>query len=167
MIVLIVATCEVLLLGLLVTGAFLDIILFRLPNWLTLGTALVALPWLLLSGPDVSSVLLHVLAGLLMLCVGMIAFRFHMLGGGDVKWLASLALWVGLNLDLARLLVLTTFFGGGLAIIVFVLGKFRPGYGVLDGKQHLPYGAAIAVAGVDFWLRHTHLGQDLWRIATS
>lgn len=167
MIALIVATCEVLLLGLLATGAYLDVVLFRLPNWLTLSTALVALPWLLLSTPDVWTALLHLLAALVMLGVGMLAFRFHMLGGGDIKWLASLALWVGLNLDLARFLVLTTLFGGVLAVIVFVLSKFRPSYGVLDGKQHLPYGAAIALAGIDFWIRHSHLGQELWLVATS
>lgn len=163
----IVATFEVLLLGLLVCGAVQDMVKFRLPNWLTLATALVALPWLLLTFPLWPDIPLHLAAGLVMLLAGMIAFRLNMLGGGDVKWLASLALWVGLNLDLARFLMLTTILGGGLAIIVLLLARFRRGYGLQDGKQHLPYGVAIAAAGLDFWVRRSHLGHDLFALAAS
>ena len=157
----IVATCEVLLLGLLVAGAAHDIWLFRLPNWLTLGTALVALPWLALSVPSVPSALLHILAAALMLVAGMLAFRFNMLGGGDVKWLASLILWVGFNIDFMRFLIMTSLFGGILAAILYVASKCGATYGSQEGKQHLPYGVAIAAAGIDFWIRRSHLGQAL------
>jgi len=163
----IIATCEVLLLGLLITGAVHDVWFFRLPNWLTFSTAVVALPWLLLSLPSLPPILLHVLAAIVMLLVGMLAFRFQMLGGGDVKWLASLIFWVGFNLDFMRFLVMTSLVGGVLGVIVLILSKVRPGYGLKDGKRHLPYGVAIAAAGVDFWIRRTQLGQALAALARS
>jgi prepilin peptidase CpaA len=154
-------TCEVLLLGLLAAGAGFDVVQFRLPNWLTLSTALIALPWLALTAPLWPDGARHLLGGVVMLVVGILAFRFNLLGGGDAKWLASLALWVGFNLDLARFLMLTTFFGGILGLFVLLLARFRPAYGLRDGKRHLPYGIAIALAGLDFWIRRGHLGQQL------
>ena len=163
----IVATCEVLLLGLLVCGAVMDIVEFRLPNWLTLTTAVVALPWLLLTLPAIPAILPHIAAGLVMLLAGLLAFRFNMLGGGDVKWLASLAFWVGFNLDFMRFLVLTSLLGGILGVAILALSKVRPSYGLRDGKRHLPYGVAIAAAGLDFWLRRSYLGQELIALAAS
>jgi len=139
----------------------LDVVKFRLPNWLTLSTALLALPWLLLSVPLWPDLGLHLAAGLVFLAVGIVVLRFDLMGGGDVKWLGALAIWVGLSLDLVRLLMLTGFAGGLLALIVLLLGRFRASYGMQDGKRHLPYGVAIALAGLDFWFRHGHLGQQI------
>lgn len=158
---LLIATCEILLLGLLIAGAGWDIAKFRLPDWLTLTTAVVALPWLLLTGPVWPDLVLHLAGGALFLAVGAVILRFDLMGGGDVKWLAALALWVGLNLDLARLLMLTGIAGGILALIVMALGRFRRSYGLQNGKRHLPYGVAIALAGLDFWVRHGHLAQEI------
>jgi len=156
-----IATCEILLLGLLVAGAALDIIKFRLPNWLTGATALLAVPWLALTVPVWPDLALHLAAGLVFLAVGVLVLRFDLMGGGDVKWLAALAVWVGLSLDVVRFLMLTGFAGGLLAAIVLLLGRFRVAYGMQDGKRHLPYGVAIALAGLDFWFRRGHLGQQI------
>ena len=163
----IIATCEVLLLGLLVAGAIQDLLSFRLANWLTLATAVVGFAWVLLMAPSITVVLLHVAASVAMLGLGILAFRFDMLGGGDVKWLAALALWIGLSIDLVRFLMLTTFIGGLLAIAVLLLGRLKPGYGLQEGKRHLPYGVAIAAAGLDFWFRRGQLGHDLMALAHS
>jgi len=158
---LLIATCEILLLGLLVAGAILDIVTFRLPNWLTLASGLAALPWISLSFPFWPDFLLHLAAGCLFLIFGIVALRCDLMGGGDVKWLTALAIWVGLSFDLMRFLMLTGFAGGLLALIVLLLGRFRIGYGMQDGKRHLPYGVAIALAGLDFWLRRGQLGQQI------
>lgn len=156
-----ITTCEILLLGLLVAGAAWDIAKFRLPNWLTLATAVIALPWLLLTGPIWPDLAQHLAAGVLFLGVGILILRFDLMGGGDVKWLAAMAIWIGLSLDLVRFLMLTGFAGGVLALIVLVAGRFRVSYGLQNGKRHLPYGVAIALAGLDFWLRHGHLAQEI------
>ncbi|WP_374655070.1 prepilin peptidase [Dongia sp.] len=162
-----IATCEILLLGLLIAGAVLDIATFRLPNWLTAATAALALPWLLLTTVLWPGMALHLLAGAIMMGIGILAFRFNLMGGGDAKWLGSLALWTGLNLDLARFLILTTVFGGILGLVVLLIGRLGVAYGLLNGKQHLPYGVAIALAGLDFWLRRGQLGQQLMALYGS
>ncbi len=155
------ATCEILLFGLLVSGAISDVWLFRLPNWLTIATALVGLAAVLVSVPAITDALLHIAAGVVLLGGGILAFRFRMLGGGDAKWLAGLALWIGLNLELMRFLMLTTLLGGLLAIAILILARFRPAYGLQDGKRHLPYGVAIAAAGLDFWFQHSYLATNI------
>ncbi|WP_374383337.1 prepilin peptidase [Dongia sp.] len=160
-----VATCEILLVGLLVTGATFDIVQFRLPNWLTLATALVAIAWVLLAEPMVSAGVWHLLAGLLVLAVGLLAYRFSMIGGGDAKWIAALAIWVGFGFSLGRFLVLIAIFGGILGLVVLGLARIWPAYGMHEGKRHLPYGVAIALAGFDFWLRHGLLGKPLMALA--
>ena len=155
------ATCEILLFGLLIAGAVCDVWQFRLPNWLTIATALVGMTAVLVSGLAIIDIALHLAAGAVLLGVGILAFRFRMLGGGDAKWLAGLALWIGLNLELVRFLMLTTLLGGLLAIGILILARFRPAYGLQDGKRHLPYGIAIALAGLDFWFQHSYLATNL------
>lgn len=161
------ATCEVMLLGLLMAGAISDLVQFKLPNWLTLATALVGVPWVILSFPLWPTATLHVLAAGLMLLIGILAFRWKVLGGGDAKWLAAIALWVGFGVDLMRFLMLTTIFGGILGLAVLVVGRIWPSYGMQDGKRHLPYGIAIALAGLDFWFRRGHLAQQLMALQAS
>nr|WP_298683447.1 prepilin peptidase [uncultured Dongia sp.] len=163
----VVFTSEILLLGLLICGAIQDILRFKLPNWLTLATAVVAVVWVALTTPSFGNILLHAVAGVAMLATGMLAYRFNMLGGGDVKWLAGLALWIGLSVDLVRFLMLTSFIGGLLAIFILLLSRLKPAYGLRDGKRHLPYGVAIAAAGLDFWFRRGQLSQDLMILANS
>jgi prepilin peptidase CpaA len=158
-------TCEIILLGLLIAGAVMDVVQFRLPNWLTISTAIVALPWMLLSLQLWPGGALHLLAGGVTALGCTLAFRFNLLGGGDVKWLGALALWVGFGLDLVRFLMLTTFFGGFLGLFVLLVARIWPAYGMRDGKRHLPYGVAIALAGLDFWFRRGHLGQQLVALA--
>jgi prepilin peptidase CpaA len=155
------ATCEILLFGLLIAGAVCDVWLFRLPNWLTIATALAGSAAAVASVTSLTEVLLHLAAGAVLLGMGILAFRFRMLGGGDAKWLAGLALWIGLDLELMRFLMLTTLLGGLLAIAILVLARFRPTYGLQDGKRHLPYGVAIAAAGLDFWFQHSYLATNL------
>ena len=64
-------------------------------------------------------------------------------------------------LELVRFLMLTTLLGGLLAIGILILARFRPAYGLQDGKRHLPYGIAIALAGLDFWFQHSYLATNL------
>lgn len=162
-----VVTCEIILFGLLIAGAITDTLKFQLPNWLTFATALSAIPWLFLMFPIWPDSVLHLLAGPIFLVVGVVLLRFDLIGGGDVKWLAALAIWIGPSLDLIRFLMLTGFAGGFLAIIVLILGRFRINYGIQNGKRHLPYGVAIALAGIDFWLRHSHLSQEILALYSS
>lgn len=140
--------------ALLIVGAACDIRLFRLPNWLTAATALLALAFLIAAATPVPDILFHLGFGAAVLLVGLLLFRFNILGGGDVKWLAALAIWIGPHLDFMRFIFLIGLAGGALAVVVFLATRIWRSYGREAGRIHLPYGVAIAIAGLDYWLRH-------------
>jgi prepilin peptidase CpaA len=74
-----------------------------------------------------------------------IAFRFGAMGGGDVKMVAALALWLPLGAVL-KLLVIMSLAGGVLTLVMLVRHRLAK-----SGKElEIPYGVAIAFGG--FWL---------------
>ena len=93
-----------------------------------------------------------------------------MLGGGDVKLLAALAVWAG-TAEALRFLLVTALAGGGLALAWLwycrigwaALAPLRAAFGgpaVLSSfdpaaamDRGLPYGVAIAAGGGWLWLR--------------
>lgn len=94
---------------------------------------------------------------ILILAIGTIAFSAGLLGGGDVKLLAVVALWVDLRSGLWLLSAILL--AGGLVAIAYLL------VGVVRGKamkssrhRRIPYGVAIAVG--------TLIGVALFRQGT-
>jgi prepilin peptidase CpaA len=96
-------------------------------------------------------------AAALLLAVGMLLFERRILGGGDVKLLAAIALWTGFA-DLPLLLLVTGLAGGALALAhLSPLHRLMP---VRSGaapsgedlrsrlRQPVPFGVAIALGGV-------------------
>lgn len=135
-----------LLAALALTGAWLDWRDRRLPNWLCgaaialgLGLVLVGQGW----GPAWS----HALHALIALAVGMALFAGGVIGGGDAKFYAALALWFPLGAGL-RLLLLVSLAGLVLTLAMAALA-WRSGRRLRSGPggQTVPYGVAIA-AGV-------------------
>ena len=117
-----------------------------IPNWLNAAIALLAIPFWWLSGlslwPDIALQIV-VAAGVFALFA--LAFRFGMMGGGDVKLVTALALWLPYP-ALVKLLVVMSIAGGVLTIGMLVRHR-RSGSGE---KPEVPYGVAIAFGG--FWL---------------
>jgi prepilin peptidase CpaA len=72
-------------------------------------------------------------------------FQIGMMGGGDVKLLAALALWLPLA-SLVKLVVIMSLAGGVLTLVLLVRHRARK----TGGKLEIPYGVAIAFAGM--WL---------------
>lgn len=150
------------------TAAIRDIAAWSLPNWLTLCVALGYLPWAWASGASWSMVGWSFAAGILVLGIGYLFFTLNLWGAGDGKMAAAVALWIGLNFDLFRFFLVVSLAGGVLAIVSLLIhaatGKPEvppgdtPG---LDAARRNPlkakarYGAAIAIGGLDFWLRHS------------
>lgn len=104
-------------------------------------------------------------AGSAVLLVGLGLFALGLMGGGDVKLLAVLALWTGWSLATVNFLVLTALFGGALVVVVLlarailppILFKIRPTMNIprlLVRKQPVPYG--LAIAGGFSYLLATH-----------
>ena len=73
------------------------------------------------------------------------AFMFAMgwMGGGDVKLLAALALWLPLY-SMVQLLVAMSLLGGLLTLAVIALHRVRK----IKTSPEIPYGVAIACAGL-------------------
>ena len=69
-----------------------------------------------------------------------LAFHFGMMGGGDVKLAAALALWFSVP-DTIRMIVIMSLAGGVLTLFVIWHHKHK---GRL-GRPEIPYGVAIAV----------------------
>jgi prepilin peptidase CpaA len=100
--------------ALLFAASCFDVLRLRIPNMIPAGlVALFALQ--LLVGRSPPAPLDHLLAMALALLLLLPVFALNILGGGDVKLLAAVALWLGMN-KLAALLVLVGIVGGIFAL---------------------------------------------------
>jgi prepilin peptidase CpaA len=130
----------------LVLAAALDLRARIIPNRLNLAIALAAIPFWWASGlslwPDVA-LQIALAAGVLGLFA--LAFAAGMMGGGDVKMLAALALWLPPG-ALLLLLVIMSIAGGALTAAMLVRHRLAKARHQLE----IPYGVAIAFAGL--WL---------------
>ena len=129
---------------LLVVAAVIDVRTFTISNRLNLGVALMApLYWWsahLPLWPDIG-IQLAIAAGVFALLA--VAFYAGMMGGGDVKLAAALALWFSPQSTL-RFLVFMSIAGGVLTLVVVGLHRLKK----KPGKPEIPYGVAIAVGGL-------------------
>jgi prepilin peptidase CpaA len=101
--------------ALLLIAAVSDVRAYRIPNWLTLATALLFFPvawWMGMPWPDYIT---HLMAGALLFFVGFMMFQFNIFGGGDAKLMAAAGLWFGMA-NLPVFITWTALAGGVLAI---------------------------------------------------
>jgi len=132
-----------LLAALLLTAAATDIKSRIISNRLNATVALLALPWWFAIGLDGTGMLVQLGLAAAVLGAFAICFACRMMGGGDVKLLAALALWLPLTKMLILLEIMAL--GGGLLTIGMVIAhKVRRA----PGKPEIPYGIAIAGAGL-------------------
>lgn len=117
-----------------------------IPNWLNAAIALAAIPFWWSLGlslwPDVA---LQVGIAVAVFAAFTLAFAFGAMGGGDVKLVAALALWLPPGAVL-KLLVIMSLAGGALTLAMVIRHKLARTPGLLE----IPYGIAIAFGG--FWL---------------
>ena len=117
-----------------------------IPNGLNAAIALLAIPFWWASGmplwPDVAS---HVGIAALVFAIFVGAFALGMMGGGDVKMIGALALWLP-PLAVVKLLVIMSIAGGVLTLAMIIPHRLAK----TAGQPEIPYGIAIAFAGL--WL---------------
>lgn len=130
----------------LVAAAIGDIRTRTIPNGLNLAIALAAMPFWYLTDlglwPDVA---MRIGVAALVFAVFAVAFARGMMGGGDVKLLAAIALWLP-PAAVAALVVIMSLAGG--AITLFLAARHR--LARRTEKLEIPYGVAIAFGGL--WL---------------
>ncbi|WP_298301616.1 prepilin peptidase [uncultured Erythrobacter sp.] len=137
----------------LLYAAFTDIRSRTIANWLNLGIAAFAPIFWWASGlslwPDVA-IQLGVALSAFAVFAGM--FALGMMGGGDVKLLTALALWIEPNAFLQLLLVMAVA-GGLLTVGMAVVHAMRK----RKDKLAIPYGVAIAIGAL--WVLVPRLSQ--------
>ncbi|NCP12623.1 MAG: peptidase [Sphingomonadales bacterium] len=128
----------------LVFAAFTDLRRRQIDNWLNGGIALAAPAFWWASGlslwPDVA-IQLGVALAAFALFAGLFALK--MMGGGDVKLLTALALWVSPQ-NFVELLFVMALAGGALTIVMVCWHTMRR----QKDKLAIPYGVAIAFGGL-------------------
>lgn len=133
-------------LALLLVSAGVEDVRFRtIANAKNLAIALAAPLWWWATGmalwPDIA-IQIGCAALVFALFVG--AFALGMMGGGDVKLIGALALWLPL-LPLLRMLLLMSLLGGALTLLMLVEAWIRRrGSGAIE----VPYGVAITLAAL-------------------
>ncbi|HWU00315.1 MAG TPA: prepilin peptidase [Terriglobales bacterium] len=144
---------------LLIIAAISDARYYRIPNWLNAVIALTFVVSQLSQSASGTEWIVHFGAAALMLLAGFILFSLNLFGGGDVKLIAALALWTGFT-ALPRFILLTTLAGGVLALLLLILRWLRAGRGnKIDSR--VPYGIAIALAGLDFCMQQQGIDLQL------
>ena len=132
--------------ALLLAACWFDLRSRTIPNGLNIAIALLAIPFWWASGlalwPDVAS---QIGLAALMFALFAIAFAVGAMGGGDVKMLGALALWIPAS-ALLPLVVIMSLAGGALTLAMVIRHRVSRRQDELE----IPYGLAIAFAGL--WL---------------
>jgi prepilin peptidase CpaA len=117
-----------------------------IPNGLNAAMALLAIPFWWASGlglwPDIA---LQVGVAIFVFALFVGAFALGMMGGGDVKMIGAVALWLP-PLAVLKLLIIMSIAGGVLTLAMLISSRLARS----TDQPEIPYGIAIAFAG--FWL---------------
>ena len=129
---------------LLVSAGIQDARTREIANWKNAAIALMAPLWWWTSGlavwPDMA---MQLGVALLVFAFFAGAFALGQMGGGDVKMIGALALWLPV-MPLLWMIVLMSLIGGALTLLMVVEKKVRRH----DRLLEIPYGVAIAIAGL-------------------
>ena len=139
-----------------IAGAAYDLTTFTIPNWISLGLLALFPVLALAAGLSLSDAGIHFAIGAAALAAGIALFAGGVVGGGDAKLFAALALYMGVQ-SIGPYVFAVALAGGALAIALLTLRWLpisillsrlpwvhrlsAPGVGV-------PYGVAIAAGGL-------------------
>lgn len=135
-----------LLAAMLLVTCWCDLKSRNIPNGLNIAIALLAIPFWWSVGlalwPDVA---IQIGVAAIVFCLFVIAFALGAMGGGDVKLVAAIALWLPWQAVIALLFIMSMA-GGVLTLAMAVRHKLAR----KAEKLEIPYGVAIAFGGL--WL---------------
>lgn len=136
--------------------AFFDMFTMRIPNWISAALIIVFALIAVLTAMPIQMIGMHLLVGVIVLAVGFILFALRIIGGGDAKAAAAIALWMGTQ-DIMPFLFYASLFGGGLTLLIIFFRRFVPEtalpkwewlFRLHDKKQGAPYGIALALGAM-------------------
>ena len=115
----------------------------EIANGKNAAIALLALPWWWANGLGGIDIAWQVGVALIVFALFFAAFQLGQMGGGDVKMIAALALWLPPGAVLSMLMVMSLL--GGVLTLLFLADRWwRRAAQVAE----IPYGIAIAIAGM-------------------
>jgi prepilin peptidase CpaA len=147
--------------GLFAVVAYGDVRTRRIPNELALGVGALGLLRMMLAG-DISAALYTLGEAAVVFAVALLLFRRDLVGGGDVKLLSAAALLIGYH-DLLGFLFLMSLCGALISLAMLTADKLGPmlrhsprpamlpvpeNSRGTPGRLSVPYGVAIAAAGI-------------------
>jgi prepilin peptidase CpaA len=154
----------------LAVAAACDVASFTIPNRLTFVLAAIFPVFGLAVGFVPAVFAFHLAAGLVALVAGFTLFSFGLIGGGDAKLFAAVALWLGWH-DLLAYAVAASLLGGLLTMSLLGLRQLPLPAGFMrwdwihklhEKNSGIPYGVALA-AGALMILPHA----EILRLAAS
>lgn len=132
------------LVALLVSAGVQDVRTREIANWKNVAIALLAPLWWWSNGlsmwPDM---VVQFGLALLVFALFVAAFHFGWMGGGDVKMIGALALWLPLQ-PLLWMLIVMSLLGGVLTMLLLAERAARR----RTAQIEVPYGVAIAIAAL-------------------
>ena len=142
-------------------GGASDLLTMTIQNRVSLlliaGFVLVALA----TGLSLSGWGIHFLGLLPVFLIGFGCFAAGWMGGGDVKFISAIALWVGLTPELMQFMILVALYGviltvgivymRSVALVPNALARQDWFARLHDSKNGIPYGIAIAVAALQIY----------------
>jgi prepilin peptidase CpaA len=141
------AFTEILLAGLaaiLIVAAVIDVRTFTISNRLNAAVALSApLYWMSISMTPWPGMAIQLAVGVAVFILLAGAFYAGMMGGGDVKLAAALALWFS-PASTVKFLILMSLAGGVLTLGLVLWHRRNR----REGRPEIPYGVAIAFGGL-------------------
>ena len=141
------AAVSYVLLGLLaialVIAAATDLHRRQIDNWLNGAIALAAPLFWWACGLDAHAIGMQLVSALVCLAVLWGLFLLRMMGGGDVKLLTAVALWIK-PAWFVKLVVMMAMFGGGLSVVLAAWHLWRR----RSDRLTVPYGVAISAASL-------------------
>lgn len=127
----------------LMFAALTDLQRRQIDNWLNAAIALSAPLFWLASGQGLVDVGFHIVIALVIFTLLAVLFAFGAMGGGDVKLLTALALWID-PISFVKMLGIMSVLGGLLTLVMVAIHHARK----QKGRIAVPYGIAISFAGI-------------------
>ncbi|MGE0847000.1 MAG: prepilin peptidase [Flavobacteriaceae bacterium] len=140
----------------MILAAVSDLFTMTIPNRLTALFAAGFVAVALLSGLPLEAAAFHVACGLAALVAGFALFSFGWIGGGDAKFFAATAMWLGPSLMLEYAMA-SAIYGGALTLALLAVRMWplpaplaRQGWiaRLHDRQSGIPYGIALALGGL-------------------
>ena len=101
-------------------GAICDLTTFTIPNRVSYGLGALFVPFAVIGWSQIP-VVQHIVLGVIVLAICMTFWKLRWVGGGDVKFLAAISLWMGPDGLLPFMLLLTVIS----AVFIFILRLAR------------------------------------------